>query len=217
MRQGRLFLDSADLDLATGAANSGVVSGITTNPTIMHQHTNDAPGHLKALLQVFKDGPVFYQLTTNTLETAEAELATVDKATGADRDRVVIKLPAQPWLYGLAARLISEGRQVAFTAVYDPGQVVCAVEAGACWIIPYVDRASRLESDKGPILPRLAPFVPAEVVLLAASIKSTDQALTAFREGADAVTTTWPLIEGLMSHALTDSAVDEFMALDWQK
>jgi transaldolase len=184
---------------------------------IMYQQTNDAPGHLETLLQVFEHGPVFYQLTPDTLESAEADLATVDQATGSDRDRVVVKLPAQPWLYGLAARLTREGRQVAFTAVYDAGQAVCAVEAGARWMMPYVDRASRLESDKGAIVPRLAPFVPAKVVLLAASIKSTDQALAALSEGADAVTTTWPVIEGLMSHVLTDSAVDEFMALDSNK
>lgn len=217
MRQSKLFLDGADLDVAAAAADSGVVSGITTNPTIMHQHTRDAPGHLKNLLDVFKDGPVFYQLTTSTSQAAEAELGAVFDAAGSDSDRVVVKLPAQPRLYSLAATLTREGRQVAFTAVYDPGQVVCAVEAGARWIIPYVDRASRLEGEKGPILPRLAPFVPAEVVLLAASVKSTDQALAALSEGADAVTTTWPVIEGLMSHALTDSAVEEFMALDWTK
>ncbi len=60
MRQRRLFLDSADLDLAGAAASSGVVSGITTNPTIIRKHTDDGPRHMGALLQAVQTGPVFY-------------------------------------------------------------------------------------------------------------------------------------------------------------
>lgn len=213
MRCGTIFLDSADLDLAQAAGASRVVSGITTNPAIMHKHATHGPQHLAALLTAFTRGPVFYQLTARTPDEAHAELAELDEAASSDIDRLVVKLPAQPWLYSLAAALTDEGREVAITAVYDPGQVLCAVEAGARWLIPYVDRASRLEGEKGALVPRLAPFVPTDVVLLAASIKSTSQALTALSDGAGAVTTTWSVIEGLMSHPLTDSAVDEFMAL----
>lgn len=213
MRLGKLFLDSADLSLATAAADSGVVSGITTNPAIMHEHTSGGPEHLRALLDVFTEGPVFFQLTSETMPDAWAEVAEIDAACAGDRDRVVLKLPAQPWLYPLGARLVKENRQVAFTAVYDPGQVVCAVDAGARWIIPYVDRASRLDGDRGSVVLRLAPFVPDDVVLLAASIKSASQALTALSEGARAVTTSWAVIEAMMSHPLTDSAVDQFRSI----
>jgi len=213
MRLGKLFLDSADLSLAAAAADSGVVRGITTNPAIMHEHTTHGPAHLRALLDAFKEGPVFYQLTSDNVTAAWAEVAEIDAAAAADRDRVVLKLAAQPWLYSLGARLVEDGRQVAFTAVYDPGQVVCAVDAGAQWIIPYVDRASRLDSGRGSIVPRLAPFVPDDVILLAASIKSASQALSALSDGARAVTTSWAVIEAMMSHPLTDSAVDEFRSI----
>lgn len=213
MRSGTLFLDSADLEVAQAAATSGVVHGITTNPAIMHQQSRNGPAHLGALLMTFTHGPVFYQLTADSIDAAHAELGELDAAAGSNTDRLVIKLPAQPWLYSLAADLALEGRDVAFTAVYDPGQVVCAVEAGARWIIPYVDRAARLDHANGPLVPRLTPYVPTGVTLLAASIKSPEQALTALREGAGAITTTWPVIQGLMSHPLTDSAVDEFAAL----
>ena len=212
MRLGRLFLDSADLSLAAAAADSGVVWGITTNPAIMHEHRR-GPKHLRALLDAFQDGPVFYQITSDNVRDAWAEVAEIDAAAAADHDRVVLKLPAQPWLYSLGARLAQDGRQVAFTAVYDPGQVVCAVDAGARWIIPYVDRASRLDSDLGPVVPRLAPFVPDDVILLAASIKSASQALCALSDGAHAVTTSWAVIKAMMTHPLTDSAVEEFRSI----
>jgi transaldolase len=104
--------------------------------------------------------------------------------------RIYLDLPAQPWLYALGAQLVADGRQVAFTAVYDAGQAVCAVTAGDRWIIPNVDRASRLDAVAGPVVPRLAPVVTDDVVLLTASIKSPAQALEALTHGARAVTTT---------------------------
>jgi transaldolase len=213
MTYGTLYLDSAALDDAIAAANSGVVTGITTNPAIMAATTDNPVGHLRELLTVFPSGPVFYQLTATHAKTASVEVDTVHQACGPDSARVVFKLPAQPWLFSLGAQLTAEGRNVAFTAVYSPGQVVCAREAGARWVIPYVDRAARLDPGAGPVVPRLVPHLGPDMSLLAASIKSPGQALQALRDGASGVTTTWDVISALMTHPLTDSAVAEFTAI----
>lgn len=68
-------------------------------------------------------------------------------------------------------------------------------------MIPYVARF-RLEGRKGPLVSRLAQFVRPDVTLLAASIKSCYQAVAALRDGAGAVTTTWDVIESLMTYPL---------------
>jgi transaldolase len=211
MTHGTLFLDSAALDDAVAAADSGVVSGVTTNPAIMAGATGDPVAHLRELLRVFPSGPVFHQLTSGDAEAALGEVSEVDRVCGDAAPRVVFKLPAQPWLYALGARLAADGRDVAFTAVYSPGQVVCAREAGARWVIPYVDRAARLDPAAGPLVPRLTPHLGPEISVLAASVKSPGQALEALRDGAAGVTTTWAVIVALMTHPLTDSAVTEFM------
>jgi transaldolase len=208
--QGRLYLDSADLGLAVRAAGSGVVRGITTNPAIMAAATREPRRRLGELLDAFAVGPVFYQLTARDADEAWPEAAAVREAAGERVDRLVLKLPAQPWWYGPAAAFTNRGWPVAFTAVYAPGQAVCAVEAGAGWLIPYVDRAARLLPQEPGVVETLRPFVPDDVVLLAASLKSADQALAALRAGADAVTTTWDVLAGLMGHPLTESAVEEF-------
>jgi len=213
MKYGKLFLDSADLVQASAAAASGVVCGITTNPAIMHEQSTRGPEHLRALLDAFQEGPLFYQLTADSVPAALQEVQELDSVVGEYCDRTILKLAAQPWLYSLAARLVANGRQVAFTAVYDAGQAVCAVDAGAKWIIPYVDRAGRLDSVQGPIVPRLAPFVPDDVVLLAASIKSAKQGLAALAGGAGAITASWAVLQEFMGNPLTDSAVEQFRAL----
>jgi transaldolase len=210
---GHVFLDSADLATARLAAESGVVSGVTTNPTIMASQAGRAeahPGHLHELLEAFPRGPVFIQLTAEDKRAAYDEVAAIVHAAGADVGRVVLKLSSVPWLFSLGADLVRDGHEVAFTAVYGPGQVICAVDAGARWVIPYVDRATRLDPNQGPLVTRLAYHVPSGVTLLAASIKSPDQALAALGDGAGAVTTSWDVIDTLMCHPLTDSAVDSF-------
>jgi TalC/MipB family fructose-6-phosphate aldolase len=208
----RLFLDSADLDDAVKAAQSGVVCGITTNPAIMAASTNDPHVRVRELLAAFADGLVFHQLTSTDADQAAAEAAAVRTAVGALVDRLVLKVPAQPFWYRTAADFTKKGWRVAFTAVYAPGQAVCAVEAGAGWIIPYVDRSARLLPEVPGVVESLRLFLPADVVLLAASLKSPDQALDALRAGADAVTTTWEVLTGLMSHHLTETAVEEFLS-----
>jgi transaldolase len=207
-----LFLDSADIGEARSAAASGIADGITTNPALMSKVTSDHVAHLATLLDVFPSGKVFYQLTASGPEEAAEELAAIDRLDATDRERVVFKLAAQPWLFALGAKLVANGSDVAFTAVYSPGQVLCAAQAGARWVIGYVDRAARLDPGDGPLVPRLAPFVPDGMILVAASIKSTEQATQAIRDGAGSVTTSWPVLSGLMRHPLTDSAVEEFHA-----
>ncbi|MFG1706989.1 transaldolase family protein [Nonomuraea sp. M3C6] len=207
-----LYLDSADLGDARSAAASGIAAGITTNPALMSKVSADHVTHLSALLDAFPAGKVFYQLTATDADQAAQEIAAIDRLGPGDRERVVFKLAAQPWLYAIGAQLSAAGSEVAFTAVYSPGQVLCAAQAGARWVIGYVDRAARLDGADGPLVSRLAPFVPDGMVLLAASIKSTEQAVQAVRDGAGGVTTSWTVLSSLMRHPLTDSAVDEFRA-----
>lgn len=211
-----LFLDSADLGDAAVAAASGIVSGITTNPTILRRSLADgvdAIAHLEYLLAVFPAGPVFHQLTSGDALLAEGEVAALVERLAPHLDRLVFKLPAQPWLYALGAQLVGRGLRVAYTAVYTPGQVVAARQAGAEWVIPYVDRARRLRPEPGDLLPALRTMAGSATRILAASVKSPDQAVAALASGADAVTAPWEVLHGLMADPLTDSAVAEFAAV----
>ncbi len=89
--------------------------------------------------------------------------------------------------------------------------MLAAKQAGASYVIPYVDRARRLRPDAVDVVTQLSAFAtPHSPRILAASIKSSDQALAAFTNGAHAITTTWEVIEALMTDDLTDSAIEQF-------
>lgn len=203
-----LYLDSAALDDVRAGVESGLVAGITTNPALMAGNKPPPLQQLAALLSIFPEGPIFYQADCADSANAEHELS---EALALAPERVVLKLPAQQHMFALGRRMGAQGARVAFTAVYHPGQALCAAAAGAEWVIPYVDRAQRLQPDGPPLLPTLAAaLASAETRILAASLKSGDQVVDAICQGAHAVTAPWHVITALMQHPVTDSAVDEF-------
>jgi transaldolase len=201
-----LFLDSAFEADALEAREMGWVRGITTNPRLMDDICRHWEEQLALLLDVFPIGPVFIQ--PSPPEEAEPQL---DRAYEIGGTRVIAKLPAQLAMFSLGARLADAGRQVAFTAVYSPAQAVIAAASGARWVIPYVDRAARLRPDI-PVIPALREALDAlesPAGLLAASLKTPEQVVAAFAQGADAATVPLAVLRAMAHDALTDQAVDE--------
>lgn len=209
-----IYLDSAHpADLAAATA-SGLVSGVTTNPSILRASWPDLDPRaaVHRVLEGFPTGRVFHQLHAPDADAGRRQL---DLLLGEldDPARLVLKLPAQPAWLSLGAELVGDGLSVAFTALYHPGQYVAAAQAGAEFVIPYVDRARRLRPDADPVVVRLAGVRRAGWPrILAASVKSADQAVEALACGADAVSAPWDVLDSLWQDELTDSAVEQFRA-----
>jgi transaldolase len=207
-----LFLDSASVKDASRAEALGFVAGVTTNPSLMAQFADPPLEQLKSLLCA-TSGLVFYQpmsLEGRRIES-EAVLA-YDQAP----ERVVIKLPAQLATFEVGARLAKRGIPVAGTAIYGAAQAVVARAAEFAWLIPYVDRAERLLAQGKSLVGELRATVDAvggDIKILGASVKTPEQVVTTLRQGADAVTCPLAVIESLVAHELTDSAVAEFARL----
>ncbi len=202
-----IYLDSADADDARRAAQLAYVHGITTNPKLMAESGRQPLEQLRVLLEAFPTGPVFFQ--PGSPDRATTELA---EALKLGEQRVVAKLPAQAQMFALGTDLARDGVTVAYTAVYSPAQALVAAGAEATWVIPYVDRAARLRPDS-PVVAAIADVLRAAgscVRVLAASIKSPQQAVESVMQGADAVTAGLAVLEALAHDPLTESAVDEF-------
>jgi TalC/MipB family fructose-6-phosphate aldolase len=204
-----LYLDSAMVPDALAAAAAGWVSGITTNPKLMAATGHRPHEQLVRLLEAFPSGPVFFQPAR--ADSAEAE---VRSAFGIGAGRVIAKLPAQGPMLTLAKRLLSEGHRVAITAVYSPAQAAVAAAVGAEWVIPYFDRAARLRPGE-PIVSSLRAVLDAldsPTGILAASIKTPEQAVAALVSGARAISAPLPVLLAMAHDPLTESAVEEFTA-----
>jgi transaldolase len=203
-----IFIDSADVQEVKRAVGLGFVTGCTTNPTLMAQ-VKAKPADVTAELCRLVPGPVFYQVTAETIDAREAEGRAVSRLAP---DKVVLKIPATTGNMTLVTRLAPE-IPCAVTAVYSPAQAWLAANAGARYVIPYVNRAARLLGDGVKLVREIAAAVAAsgrQVDVVAASIKTPDEAAAAAVAGARHLTLPLAVILALGNHPLSDAAITEF-------
>jgi len=203
-----LLLDSADIEEVKRAVELGYVSGVTTNPTIMAKVKGE-PKDIIAGICALSPGPVFYQVTGKTVDEREREGR---EFSAICPDEVVLKIPATTENMSLVARL-SKDIPCAATAVYSGHQTLVACEAGAKYVIPYVNRATRLLGDGVTLVTEMAQVIAlleAPVRIVAASIKSAAEATQALLAGADDLTLPFDVLLSLGNHQLSDEAIAEF-------
>jgi transaldolase len=124
--------------------------------------------------------------------------------------QLVLKIPATPVGFQAAARL-SNFMPCAITAVFSPAQALLAVAAGARYVLPYVNRATKLLGDGMALVSEIAGvLVGSATEVLAASIKSPEEAVAAYRAGASHLTLPLKILQAMSEQELTGLSVAEF-------
>jgi transaldolase len=209
-----LYLDSADEDQARCAAGLGFVAGITTNPSIIAGTGRPAEDVIAGLCAAFP-GTIFHQVISPPGPALDAEVA----CFCALSNRVAFKIPCAHDYLPVVHALSEQGLICAVTGVFSPAQAYIAAEAGARYVIPYVNRATRLCGDGPALVAEIAAILnsPASSLagnrvceILAASIKSPAEAVDTLLAGAHHLTLSWAVLVALAQHPLTDLAMDEF-------
>ena len=174
-----IYLDSAKLEEANYAKQLGWVHGVTTNPSLMAK-AGVHPRDVLAELATLDFHQVYYQLVSRELEDMLHE---AHKAAEIVRRGLVLKVV--PTENGF--RFVNEHKDdfsFCITAVYDPAQALAAREAGAKYIAVYVNRATRQLGDGLGLVRDLAEVLwGSETQIVAASLKSTKEAVSAFMAG----------------------------------
>lgn len=204
-----LFLDSASLEDARQASELGFVWGATTNPTLVAQSGREPVDIIAGFCELLP-GTVFYQLSAPTLAERKVE---AQRIVEIDPIKVGLKIPCTTENLGLLARLSDAGITCAVTAIFSAFQAYLACEAGAHYIIPYVNRSTRLQGD-GPRLVsemrEIAEAVGTGTELLAASIRTPMEVTQTLLAGAHHVTLPLDLILALGEHPLSHQAIADF-------
>ena len=206
-----LLLDSADVEAARRAAGLGFIRGVTTNPTLVAASGRPAEAVIPELADIVA-GTVFYQLTAETPAAREAEARRFAQLRPG---RVGIKVPTTTENLALVARLVADGMTCAMTAIFSPGQALLASEAGASFVIPYVNRTTRLYGDGPGLVREMRQVIDAggsPMRILAASVKSPEEAVASLLAGAHDLTLPLAVIEALGEHPGSLAAIDEFRA-----
>jgi len=208
-----IYLDSAILEEARQALGLGFVRGITTNPLLLAKAKRPAGEVLGELRQICP-GTVFYQLTAPTLDERRAEAeAILQLNLNSGPGRIALKIPASTENMVLVDEFSRKEVKVAVTALFSLPQAYLACESGATYVVPYVNRITRLRGDG-------LAFVrePAQVCqvtgrgteVLAASIKSPEEAVCALLVGAHHISAPLNVLLAMGYDPLSEQAVAEF-------
>ena len=211
----KFFVDTADVAEIADLAATGLLDGVTTNPSLIAKSGRDffdVVAEICALVY----GPVSAEVAATEAEAMIAEGRTLAKIA----DNVAVKVPLT-WDGLKACRaLSSDGTQVNVTLCFSANQALLAAKAGAAFISPFVGRLDDIGHDGMGLIAQIMEIycnydsITTEV--LVASVRSPGHVLEAARLGADVCTMPPDVIRQLAKHALTDKGLEAFLA-DWQK
>ncbi len=211
----KIFLDTANIEQIRHGVRLGVVTGVTTNPTIISREGKvDYQKRVKEICSIVP-GPVSTEVLSQDSKGMVAEAREMARWA----ENIVIKIPAS--LEGVEATsvLAGENIKVNFTLCFTLNQAVLGAAAGAAFISPFVGRLDDIGEDGMEVVADIVEYLdyyrlPAQVI--AASIRHSQHCLMAARAGAHIATVPYEVLLGMMRHPLTDSGIRRFQD-DWKR
>jgi transaldolase len=209
----RLFLDTANIDEIREINRWGVLSGVTTNPSLVAKQNDDPETVWKEILAEV-DGDI-------SLETTELETdAMVEQGIGLAQmaPNAVVKVPMTPNGLSAGKRLMKDGIKINVTLVFSPAQAILAAEIGAYIVSPFIGRIDDMAGDGMHALRQICEIYEVqgyETNVLAASLRHPMHVVEAGLAGADIATMPYAVFAQLVKHPLTDIGLSKFLE-DWQ-
>jgi transaldolase len=210
----RLFLDTASIEEIREINRWGVLSGVTTNPTLIATEHGDPDSVWKEILAEV-DGDVSLEVTT--LHADEMYAQGVDLAQRGPN--AIVKVPMTPDGLDAGKRLTREGIRINVTLVFSPAQAILAAEIGAYIVSPFLGRLDDVGSDGMGALRSICDLYAVQgyqTNVLAASLRHPMHVVDAALAGADIATMPFDVFTKLVKHPLTETGLERFQA-DWTK
>jgi len=211
----KIFLDTANLESIQKWAQTGLIDGVTTNPTHLSKEGNNPTQQVLAICDAFPSGIISVEIT----ET-EPELIYVQaRKIAALANNIAVKVPCHPNYYSIIKKLIDEGITLNITLVFSLAQGLMMAKLGAQYISPFVGRLDDINANGIELVQHLRHMIDwydYETELLAASIRDVAHFEQALLAGADIATLPVEVFEKSLNHQLTDKGMAQFLA-DWQK
>jgi transaldolase len=210
----KFFVDTADVAEISELAATGLLDGVTTNPSLVAKTGRNFFEVVEEICALV-DGPVSAEVTATTYDRMLAE----GRRLAELAPNVCVKLPLI-WDGLKACRtLTDEGIQVNVTLCFSPAQALLAAKAGAAFVSPFVGRLDDIAHDGmaliGDIVEIFRNYDHLATEVLVASVRSPGHVIEAARLGADVVTLPPKVLHQLVQHPLTDKGLAAFLK-DWE-
>ena len=210
----KFFVDTAEIDEIKDLAATGMVDGVTTNPSLILKSGRDILEVTREICALV-DGPVSAEVTATQADAMIAEGRELAKIAG----NIAVKVPLT-WDGLKACKTLSgEGNMVNVTLCFSPSQALLAAKAGATFISPFIGRLDDMGLDGMELIADIRQIYDNydfQTQILAASIRSVNHVAAAAKIGSDVATVPPAVLRKLASHPLTDAGLSAFLA-DWAK
>lgn len=210
----QLFLDTANLDEIRQGAETGIISGVTTNPTLIMKEGRDYVQTLKEICSIV-NGPV----SAEPVSLDAKGMVKEGKAFAKLHKNIVIKVPMTPEGMKACRMLTKSGIKVNTTLVFSANQALLAAKAGTYFTSPFLGRLDDIGQNGMELVREIRQIYDNygfKTKILAASIRSTTHVKEAALIGADIATIPFKVYEQLFKHSLTDKGIKKFLD-DWNK
>lgn len=209
-----LWLDTADIAEIREIHAWGVLSGVTTNPTLAAKAGAPFRERLREICALV-DGPVCGEV----IATESDEMIAQGKDLAGLAENLVVKLPITPHGLAAASVLARTGIRTNLTLCFSVTQAVLAARANAAYVSPFVGRVDDTGNDGIGLLAEIVEAFRIQgypTKVLAASLRSPQHVAESARVGADVATMPASIFRALVTHPLTDSGLQRF-ADDWAR
>jgi len=209
----KFFLDTANVEEIREVASTGVICGVTTNPSLIAKEGRDFKETVLEITSIV-DGPISAEVISLEAEGMVAEAVDIAKW----HPNIVIKIP-MTW-EGLKAvkQLSDKGIKTNVTLIFNANQAIMAARAGATYVSPFIGRFTDIGQDGIALVSDIAEiynFHDISTEIIAASIRTPMDVINAAKVGADIATVPYKVFKQMVKHPLTDSGIERFLE-DWK-
>ena len=209
----RLFIDTGSVSEVEEIARWGVLSGATTNPSLLAKEDGEPEEILRHICELV-NGPVSAEVVSEDA----AHMIEEGYALRELHEHITVKVPFNDAGLEATHRLTSEGIPVNMTLVFSPTQALLAAAAGATYVSCFMGRLDDISVDSASVVAEIAETLhtggmTAEII--AASIRHPEHIVTAARLGCEIATTPAKVLRQMLDHPLTTSGAEKFRA-DWE-
>ena len=211
----KFFVDTADIAEIAELNDTGLLDGVTTNPSLVAKTGKDFVATVKEICKIVK-GPVSAEVTATDHTTMLAE----GRKLAEIATNVAVKVPLTMDGLKTCKLLSDDGIMVNVTLCFSPAQAILAAKAGAAFISPFVGRLDDIGHDGMALIADIVQiynnYSDLDTEVLVASIRHPMHVVEAAKLGADVCTVPPSVLKSLVRHPLTDKGLDAFLA-DWKK
>ncbi len=211
----KFFIDTADLDEIRDLAQTGLVDGVTTNPSLVAKSGRDFFEILEEICGIVP-GPVSAEVTATGLRSMVAEGRRLAKVA----ENITVKVPLTPDGLKACKTLTGEGIKVNVTLCFSAPQAILAAKAGATFVSPFIGRLDDVGASGMDLIADIcqifANYDSFRTEVLVASIRHPMHVVEAAKLGADVATIPPKVLRQMFKHPLTDKGLAAFLA-DWEK